>query len=725
MNSLSHNQLLREEFDQYYANFDSACERLLEGLEQTILGHPEDSNYGKKSRMHEYLCQECPVKIFRHTPLFFEISSGRGRHTWGGLQSKVGRYFQHSTAHLWLIPYDQVVEEDKKEGILHCYSPVSFDHHCPGYDNLLRNGLNGIIHQAEDALNCCTDSGKKEFYRCVIRSNKALIRLAERFSEEAARLAMEATDEEEKNHYQTVAAAARWIPANPPRTFYEALNFIIFYRECVASIEGIGFSILGHLDRLLYPFYEADLAAGRITPEKAKELIGDLLTYTDIRFDAAHAYFETSTTIELGGCDETGKTVYNKLTDLILQTVIDLRAISTKINCRISKAHPQAYLEKIASVQLAQLPCIMMHNDDVLIPARVKQGQDIADARLYVGGGCHEVVLANTEVSSRADTWINMPQLFLRTLHIHPYCRSFEELYEAFLEDTRCYCDHIAKLKNEAEAHWCEYDPLPLYSSSLTGCLESGKDATEGGNKYCTVSLSFVGAATVIDSIYSVKHLVFDEKMLSLSQLIQILDNDFSGNEPLRQYIVHKIPKHGTNHDLINEFSEKVLADLSKMAGQPNARGGKYIPAFYPHDRYRDMGNNMGATPDGRHAHTPMSRGVSPSEFIDTDSPLDMIHSLKHIDFTKYADSFITEITLPQMDQNEKNLQILVTIIQAFLDAEGSSLQFNLLNRDLLLEAKRNPQQHTNLLVRVCGYSAAFIYLKEETQDEIINRAIR
>ena len=137
------------------------------------------------------------------------------------------------------------------------------------------------------------------------------------------------------------------------------------------------------------------------------------------------------------------------------------------------------------------------------------------------------------------------------------------------------------------------------------------------------------------------------------------------------------------------------------------------------------LGLITGATPDGRKANTPLSRGVSPSEFVESDSPLDVIHSLKHIDFTQYADSFIAEITLPQMKQSEKNRMILTAIMLAFLEAGGSSIQFNLIDRDLLLDAQKHPELHPNLLVRVCGYSAAFIHLNNETQCEIISRAIR
>ena len=719
-------RLLKDELDQYYSSYDSYETQLLPGLAQRINALSQEDSFARKTAQIEYMTQACPVHIFRHTPLFFEIASGRPRHSWGGFQSPVGAYLNRSTADHWLTPYADALQKDREEGFMHGWNnPVGLDHHVPGYDNLLALGVEGIIRKAEDALSTCTHAHSRSFYRSVIHANRALLDLAHRFADKARELAAQAEDESSRLHYEKIAETAQVIPAQPPRTFYEALELILFYRECVGSLEGIGFSSFAQLDRMLCPYYRADIAAGHITPEEAEALICDLLIYTDVRFETDRGYYETSTTIELGGCDRAGEVIFNEMTEMILRAVMAVRSIGTKINCRISSRHPKAYLDLIAQVQLANLPCVMMHNDDVLIPARVKLGQAEADARLYVGCGCHEVVLSGSEVCTRADTWISLPRLLLRTLAEARDHASFEDFYAAYMADVRAYHARIIAIKNEGESHWCEFAPLPLYSSSLTGPLDSGKDVTEGGAKYNTTALSMLGAATLIDSLYSVKHLVFDERKLSLAQLSQIVSDNFENQEELRQYIIRKIPKHGTNDNVLNAFSRRVLHDLSGIAGQKNARGGDYLPAFYPHDIYRHLGLIIGATPDGRSANTPLSRGVSPSEFVESSSPLDIIHSLRCIDFTKFADSFIAEITLPQLEANDQSRTVLTAIMQAFLDAGGSSIQFNLINRDLLLDAMRHPQQHKNLFVRVCGYSAAFIYLNEETQREVVSRSIR
>lgn len=722
-------QKVFQEFDEYYTNYDPYTEPLVALLtEMAEKAEAEGaSSYEKKTRSYEILCRECPVHLFRESPFFFEISSGRDRHSWGGFRSQAGAFWHIRTGDLWLNAYGKELERDRAEGYLNAWNnPVGFDHHCPGYDNLLNLGLAGITAEAEKGLAACTDARKQDFYRCAIRANQALIGLMGRFAAEADRLAKEAQSEQEQAHYARIAQAAASLCTQPPQTFYEALSLMLFYRECVGSLEGIGISTFGQLDRMLLPYYARDLAEGRITYAEAYDMFCVLLTYTDVRFEYHHAYHETSTTFELGGCDADGNVIYNVLTEMILDAVIGIRATGTKINCRISKRHPRAYLEKIASVQAAALPVVMMHNDDVLIPARVRQGQDVRDARIYAGGGCHEIVLCNTEICTRADTWINVARILLDTVKKVGDCATYEEFYQEFLRDLRFYHAHIALTKNKYEKMWCEYAPLVLYSTSITGSLEKGMDVTEGGAKYNSTALSMVGTATAVDSLYAIKTIVFDEKRLTLSELHKVLEENFEGNELLRRYIVNRLPKYGTNDETLNRFSADVLSDIADAAdGMTNARGGKYLPAFYPHSTYLHLGKLTGATPDGRRAGQTLARGASPSEFIPTESPLDLVHSLKEIDFTKFADSLCAEVTLPVMEDTEKAVQTLTAVIEGFLEAEGSSLQFNMLDQKTLIEAKKHPEQHGNLYVRVCGFSALFTCLEEDVQDEIIERYIR
>ncbi|MBQ8509494.1 MAG: hypothetical protein IJ493_06255 [Clostridia bacterium] len=274
------------------------------------------------------------------------------------------------------------------------------------------------------------------------------------------------------------------------------------------------------------------------------------------------------------------------------------------------------------------------------------------------------------------------------------------------------------------EQHWAKFNPLPLYSTMLTGCVESGRDAAAGGSKYASTALSMVAPATFIDSLWAVKVLCFDEGRVTVPALVEILDKDFEGNEPLRQYIINRIPKHCTGDETLDAFSAKVLHDLSGVSGQTNGRGGRYYPAFYAHEIFRPLGERTSATPDGRKAGYPLSRGLSPSEFLTGITPLHMLHSTARLDLTEFTDSFALEMTLPKLD-GERGQTVLASIVRQFLEAGGSTLQFNLLDAAALRDAQVHPDQHRDLLVRVCGYSFYFVKLSRTQQNEVIARAAR
>lgn len=716
--------LTQQEFEAYYSSYDPCTQVLLDKEEAIYAAHKDEPSPLLKSRMIKMMSEECPVHLFRHSPFFHEFSSGRERHTWGGLQSPVGSFMHEKNADKWLLLYGGEMRPYREENFVYGWNnPVGVDHFCLGYDTILQEGLEGILARAEAALLQETDARKRAFLAAAADSLKSLLHLEARFAAEAHRLAEIAADEEERAHYLRIAKAAEQVPAKPPRTFYEGLCAVVFCRESIGTLDGIGVSTFGHLDRMLGELYEADLAQGRITEEEGKWLFHVLLSYTDVRFDAKIQYNETSTTMILGGCDTQGTPVFNDVTRCILHAVLEGRYISTKINCRISSAHPEAYFDLLATVQTANIPVIVMQNDDTLIASRVRRGQAVEDARLYVSGGCHEIVLANTEVNTRADTWISLPRLVLKTME-REQPETWEAFYQLYLADVKDFIEDVVAKKNKYEAFWYTYAPIPLASATLTGCIESGKDLTEGGTKYASTALSLLGTATMVDSLYAIRHLVYETKQLTMAEYRAIVADNFEGQERLRSYIVRKLPKFGTNDPELNEFGAKLLDTISTFAGQKNARGGDYLPAFYPHDIFRFLGLTTPATPDGRKANTPLSRGCSPSEFIEIKNPLDIVSGLSAIDFTAFAESFCAEITLPRMEETTGKT-IFKTLIHAFLDNKGSTLQFNMIDKDLLLEAQRDPENHGDLIVRVCGYSAVFVTLSPEQQAEVIGRAIR
>lgn len=715
--------LMLDELEDFYRTIDPEYEKLGTKLNTMWEGRTGKTAFTLKLEQMHILAEESTIHVFRHYPFWFQFSAGRGRFIWGGLGC-LGQFLHDHLGAPYLQAYYNEMEEDRKQGLIHNWNnPVGLDHHALGYDVILSEGLDGLKKKAVDMLAHASDE-TKPFYHATIEALDILMHLSERFAHRAAEMLTTETDISVLENLTWIAETAGRIPKEPAKTFKEALAAIVFCRECIGTLEGIGISTYGHLDRMLYPYYKADLEAGRITEEEAKTLLADLLYYTAVRFDEDNGYHETSTTIILGGCDRDGNVIYNDVTRMILDVEKEIRVICVKFDCRISPDHPEAYLRQLCGIQLAGLPVLVYMNDETHIAARVKHGQAVEDARGYVAGGCHEIVLGGTEVCTRADTWIGLPALLLRTLRSGTY-DSYDAFYRAVIADVHAYHERVVACKNAAEAHWSEFDPLPLYSTTIADCLENGRDVTEGGARYSSTALSMLGAATFVDSLYALKTLCWDEGKCSQAEMCTLLEKDYADGEDLRQYILNRLPHFGSGNDDMDAFGVQVLHDLSKVSGQTNGRGGKYYPAFYPHDIFRPLGFRTGATPDGRKAGWALSRGASPSETITGITPTDMLRSAAHIDFTEFTDSFALEVTLPRMPENEDSMAVLLGIVYGFLDAHGSTLQFNLLDPEQLLEAQAHPEEHRDLLVRVCGYSASFVTLNKETQDEIVKRELR
>ena len=705
------------ELNQYYTSRDYNVDELMSKINETYQKNENLHPCRIKSLIHKVTVDNCDVHVFRHFPFFIELEAGRPRYSWG-CYSPTGSFMSGQKSEMWLKPYTDSIKKYLDNGYFQGWSPVGFDHHCPGYDTLLKVGISGIIKSAELAAD------KNEFLQAVIESNTVLIELLDKFAVKAREMTAMESDENVKCNLNNIAAAAENLKTNPPATFYEALAFIFFIRENYGTLEGFGMSTLGHLDRLLINYYNSDIEKGIITRDAAKKLLHSLFAYTEIRFEKYAGIHETSTTIIIGGCDEYGNTVFNDLTAMILEVAGEGRYIGTKVNARVSSSHSKEYFKLLADLLMLDVPVLAIQNDDVIIAAHEKYGYALSDSRLYVSGGCNETVLANTEVNTRADSWINLPIIFLDTMKSGKFA-DFDELYNKYISDVRSFHNEIAWLKNASEKHWSERSPAPLYSSSVSDCIKNGRDITAGGARYNSTALAMLGIATIIDSLYAVKDVVYDKKLKTLDEFTAVLDNNYENEEELRNYIITRIDKYCTDKgDGIDGFVSKFYRDLSTVSGQKNARGGYYYPAVYPHDIFVSLGMKTGATPDGRKKGEILSRGISPSEFVTVNSPLDILNSIERYDFTDFNESLVLELTLPRLDK-ENGADILMSLINAFIMKKGCTLQLNMFSRDILIEAKENPERHRGLIVRVCGYSELFSNLSDIMKTEVINRAVR
>lgn len=725
----------------HYSAYPADISALEQQMQKWLQEHPKASSYRVKAQVYGLAAEHCPVKIFRLSPFYHELVSGRKRNKWGfdGLGGWLyKRNYTRMTRHL--NEQTEAWAEDKI-----CTSHYfDVDHHCAGYDKMLRTGLRGIADEAQERLKTA-DGEQTDFLGAVIAGQQAGIRIAERLGEEAARMARQEQDPRIKARLELIADTAPRVPAGPPESFYEALAAMFFYRELTTSMEGLGVSILGHIDRLLQPFYELDSASGRITYEQARDLMGRYLNYTDARWDPVDR-LETSTTVVIGGCDAEGQVVANDVTRMIIECFLDLPLCNPKLNARLDSRHPEWYLDLLGKLVLSGKNVLAIFNDEALIPSHTLYGKAPEDARLYVAGGCQEPVLANTEYNDRAWGGItcNTPKLLLCALggvtHV-PVVKEqesvlqladvecgrkdavdFEGFYASFIHLARGVCRRMATYSAQGQALAAEINPCPLFSGGIEDCIKNGQDIMAGGARYNVTTIYHIGLGTVIDSLYAVRRVVYEEKRLTLHKLARHLADDFADAGNMGAYL-RSMPKFGHGDTKMDEMGERVSLDLMQTAEDlPQGRGGHTEPGYFAYISFARLGSVTGATPDGRRSGDPFSQGMGPSRIRYPASPTDPIRSQKCLLLERMPGCGVLDVYLPLTRTHEAVPHSINSLIRGFITHRGSVLQFGIMDPRTLRDAQEEADKYPNLQVRVVGFTATFTSLDRATQDEIIAR---
>ena len=659
MDFLQERDAFERELDDFYATYPTDISAANRHMDETSGQHPEWSPYRRKGMIYETAAEQCAVHLFRCCPFYYELEAGRGRTRWGF--EGVGAWMKNTDfgvrynedGHAWKQPWDAFVRFNGR-------TDTDLDHHCAGYDNVLQLGLNGLIARAQMQLERTTDERQRSFLESAVIGLCALSTIADRFADRAEEMLKGETDELVRSRFERIATAARRTPAEPPQTFFEALNTLVFIREILGSIEGIGISTFGHMDRMLGPYYEADLEAGRIDRDEAKNLLGAFLAFTDVKFESRRNYNETSTTVFIGGCEADGTPVFNDVTCMIVELFEELGLINSKFQARISPAHPEAYFDLISDYIAAGTNVMAVYNDPIVIEANVRTGKRIEDARFYVGGGCQENILQNTEISSRATMFFSLPAVLdmglfperwsgftdAEDLELTPQgnCETFDEFYRAFIDNLRTVVDRLVANRNRYEADGWRYNPCPLLSSTISDCIENGRDMTEGGCRYSTGSVDMAGIGTLVDSLYA-------------------------------------------------------------------------------HRSSVSLGEALGATPDGRRAGAYLSQSMGPSlEALGNSSEIGAVLSaLEPLDLSDYPVVAVLDLKLPALS-HQRGGAVIKPVIKRFLDSGGSVLQLNVVDTKTLREAREHPERHPDLAVRVSGFSVYFNTLTPQVQDELIAR---
>ena len=748
---------LREYMHKYYRNHD-----LVRGLEMKdekssqIFNHkfkaifdemdefyrvnPTASSATLKSKTHTLIAKYCEPVIFPGNPFFFEIGLDQSK-SWGAWKTTPA-YWLESRKSMELRQTHPLFEEitnhfsllfdREKMNLCEISDPFDIDHNTLGYTKLFEVGINGIIKEATGQMaEFEKGTDKYDFCCAIVESCEALVAIAHKFANKAEGMIASCTDSKQCRYLEMIAESARVIPENPPTTFYQGLAMLIFLREVVSVMENMGMSQLGHVDRLLGKLYERDIKEGLLTEEEARELVSLWMMNTDIKFDVENnPWPETSICIELGGCDHEGCIVYNDVTKIFIEEHWKNGFINPKLNCRYSKESPKEYLKLIGRALLDGHNCFALINDEIVIEGLVKSGVELEDARMYLNGGCQETIIEGCGHTEGAALYVSLLRIFDLFLRKDKYSEflapiegadSFDDFYSKFMGVLRKFFNIMTDQRNYRQSCYKNALCCPLYSATQEGCIQNGTDHIRGGAKYNFSTIALIGLANVVDSLYSIKTMVYERKRLRLNEFIEILQKNWEGEELFRAEIL-KLPKYGHDKAEVDSLANTFLNDISDIIKcRKNERGGNYLPSNFSYSKNRRFAQLLRATPDGRKNYDYIAQGCSPSQLKPIKDITVPIKSMKNIDFTVCGGGIsVLDLILPVSTGIDED--VFTALLRSCTYYRCVTIQPNYVSLDDLIAARAEPEKYKNLVVRICGLSAYFVTLSEDVQDEIISR---
>ena len=627
------------------------------------------------------------------------------------------------------------------------------------YEKVLKRGFNGIKMEAEERLarldpfDTENNYDKLPFYKAVIIVCDAVNIFARRYAQLARSMAGKETKEERKKELLEIAETCEWVPANPARTFRGAVQSQ-WFTQCFSRLElDIGGVVgNGRVDQYLYPYYKKDIEEGRITDDGVLELLEclwiNMAQYASrsgiggaVTQAGGFPHFEQT---NIGGQTTDGKDASNELSYLILQSKKEFPLNYPDLSVRIHAQTPERFLLKVCELIKEGTGFPKLLNDEEIIPLFLAQGAGLKEARDYSGVGCTEVKLLNRQTHSTGGVYINLGALVEMALNDGRFksigdepvgvrtgdARSFstfDDVWKAFRLQAENAMKHVFIIQYIEDTVKPRCLASPQLSSLHDLCMQEGKDMNEGKIKggFAVGNFSLVGLGTAIDSLVAIKKLVYDDKKITMSELLDALATNFKGKEALRQMCLNA-PKYGNNDPYADSIGLEIETIFAEMTGRyTTAYGGKLVLMHVPIILHISQGKLVGATPNGRREGEALSEGISPSQGADTKGPTTTLLSVKNITAAQYewrAAKLLNMKFSPQVVAGEEGTKNLASFIRTWCDKKLWHIQFNIINNETLREAQKNPEKYRNLLVRVAGYSAYFVDLSPELQNEIIAR---
>lgn len=620
-------------------------------------------------------------------------------------------------------------------------------HICPDCKLWLKLGPAGLKAQAEEKLKSATGS-QKDFYQAVSLVMEGTQHFMQRYSKLTAEMAENETESITKSELKAVSEICAALAERPAQTFHEAVQsiwflFVILQMESNAS----SFSP-GRLDEILIDFYRRDIESGKLTEEYALEIMECLwlkfnqIVYMRNRGSAKYfAGFPIGFNIAIGGVDASGVDYSNEVSFLCLKAQEHLLLPQPNLSVRLHEKIGDKLLKEAIRVVAKGSGMPQFFNDKAIIPALEELGIEKTDARDYAIVGCVELTTQGNNLGWSDAAMFNLNKALELALNGGKCLLTGEQLapnygdlttYETYadLENVlRRYIDEFMDkmIKACAQVEQAHIDLLPtaFLSAVIDDCMERGEDVTAGGAKYNLSGVQMIQVANLADSLAAIKKLVYDDKIVAREELLDALRKNFEGYEILRARLLNKVPKYGNDVEWVDAIGVKWARYFRERIGTyTNHRGGRFHTGMYTVSAHVPMGENVGASPDGRLARQPLADGgMSPVYGRDVAGPTAVLKSVSKLDKELTTNGGLLNMKfLPEFFKTETGIDKFAKFLRTFVDLEIPHIQFNVVRKENLLAAKENPEQYRSLTVRVAGYTAYFTELASELQDEIIAR---
>ncbi|CAM3744438.1 formate C-acetyltransferase [Rahnella bruchi] len=600
------------------------------------------------------------------------------------------------------------------------------------YPRLLRCGLDNLVAELKQHVNDAPDNA---FYQAALILLEASQRHILRYASLAEKMAQACEAPQRKGELERIARLSQHISGNKPQDFYQACQ-LFWYMNIILQFESNASSLsLGRFDQYMLPFYQHSLSQGE-SPEFLKELLESLWVKCNdivlLRSTSSARYFAgfpTGYTILLGGLTDTGRSAVNVLSFLCLDAYQSICLPQPNLGVRVNELIDRPFLLKTAETIRLGTGIPQIFNDEVVVPAFLNRGVRLEDARDYAVVGCVELSIPGKTYGLHDIAMFNLLKVMELTLHENEgnATLTYAELMEQIRRKISHYVRLMAQGSNICDIGHRDWAPVPLLSSFIEGCLDSGKDITAGGARYNFSGVQGIGIANLSDSLHALKGMVFDQQRLTFDELLASLKENFASEEgrAIRARLINRFEKYGNDVDEVDLISADLLRYYCKEVEQyRNPRGGQFTPGSYTVSAHVPLGAVVGATPDGRFAGEQLADGgLSPMLGQDHQGPTAVLKSVSKLDNTLLSNGTLLNVKFtPSTLEGQQGLNKLADFLGAFTRLKLQHVQFNVVNAEQLREAQKRPQDFAGLVVRVAGYSAFFVELSKEIQDDIIGR---